>query len=485
MMVKRLRALCLAGLSVLLVLTMLTGCNGTGNTTSEPAASEGNVGTVKGIPTAALSDADAAAFSALSHHYLKVDNSVESTQTGTAVEVAADGSFFDDFNNGIDENVWGIAQKTWGGDNHGVIRANVAYTADGILVLTANGDLYEGPLNPSPEDKDGVRTGACLVTQQNLGPGSYEVRMKVAPQMGACTAMWTFFWSSEEVNHEIDIEIPASTKNFKNSQFVTRTGEEVYTDRQTVPNFFHNDGQWHTYRFDWHTSPEKVDFYVDDKLEMTIEDTIPTIAGNFWLGVWFPKRWCGVPTFDTSYMLVDWVKYTAYDEPYTPTDGTFTYTPFNAYPTEPIELPTINYISNGGFEVDSIAWTTVNDGAVVDNPDTGSRMLRLGNADARVEQTVNSIIPESQYALNVSGFGVGDSKAKVTIEYLELFGDTVLGTEEMTLDGAAFAQKTLSITTPKNAERIKVTLSGEGDGPFYFDDLYLTQPARGDFNVVE
>lgn len=488
MMAKRIRVLCMAGLSLLLILTMLTGCTGTGNTTSEPSASdtsEGNEGTVKGIPVATLSEADATAFSALSHHYLKIDNSVASTQTGTPVEVAADGSFFDDFTGGIDPNVWGIAKRAWGGGNHGVIRENVAYTADGILVLTANGDLYNGPLNPSPEDKDGVRTGACLVTQQNLGPGSYEVRLKVAPQMGACTAMWTFFWASEAVNHEIDIELPASTKNFKNSQFVTWTGEEVYTDRQTVPNFYHNDGQWHTYRFDWHTSPEKVDFYVDDQLEMTIEDTVPTIAGNFWLGVWFPKRWSGVPNFDTTYMLVDWVKYTAFDEPHTPTDKTFAYTPTNAYPKQPIVLPTVNYFSNGDFEVDSTAWSTTNDGAVVVNPDTGSRMLRLKNADASITQTLNSIIPESEYALNVSGFGVGDSTAKVKLEYLELFGDTVLGSEEMTLDGKGFAQKSLSIHTPKNAERIKITLSGEGDGPFYFDDLYLTQPSRSDFNVVE
>ena len=481
-MVKRTRALCMAGLAVLLCLSMLAGC---GSDPKGSPTSDGNVGTVKGIPVATLSDADAAAFSALSHHYLKVDNKAQSTQTGTPVEVAEDGSFFDDFNNGIDPEVWGIAQKTWGGENHGVIRANVAYTADGILVLTANGDLYDGPLNPSPEDDDGVRTGACLVTQKNLGPGSYEVRMKAAPQMGACTAMWTFFWRTSSVNHEIDIEIPASTKNFKNSQFVTWTGEEVYTDRQTIPTFYHNDGQWHTYRFDWHTSPEKVDFYVDDKLEMTIEDTVPTIAGNFWLGVWFPKRWCGVPTFDTTYMLVDWVKYTAYDEPHTPTDKPYDYTPFRSYPTEPIDLPTVNYISNGGFEVDTLAWTTTNDGAVVTNPDTESRMLRLGGADASVEQIVNSIIPESDYSLNVSGFGMGDSKAKVKLDYMALFGDEVISSEEMTLTGDGFSQQTLAIKTPAEAERIKITLCGEGDGPFYFDDLYLTQPVRGDFNVVE
>ena len=485
-MKKRLRSIGMAALSLLLVLALLTGCDN-GSNASQPEESdyEPNVGTVKGIPVAWLRSSEINGFLERTHHYVNIDNSVESTVTGEPVRVAEDGSFFDDFSGGIDPEVWGIAKRAWGGDNHGVIRENVGYTADGILVLTANGDLYDGPLNPSPEDKDGVRTGACLVTQQNLGPGSYEVRMKVASQMGACTAMWTFFWSSEEVNHEIDIEIPASTKNFQNSQFVTWTGEEVYTDKQTTPDFYHNDGQWHTYRFDWHTSPEKVDFYVDDNLEMTIEDTIPTIAGHFWLGVWFPKRWCGVPNFDTTYMLVDWVKYTAYDEPYTPTDGTFTYTPFNAYPTEPIELPTANFVANGDFEVDTTAWTTTNDGAVMQNPDRGNRMLRLGNADASVEQIVNSIIPDSDYTLNVNGFGVGDSHAKVKLEYLELFGDDVLDTEEMALTGDGFEAKSFSIHTPKGAERIRLTLCGEGDGPFFFDDIYLTQPARGDFNVIE
>ena len=471
----------MAGLSVLLILTMLTGCGNASGSADPEIVEEPD----EGMPVAKLSEKEASAFSALTHHYLKIDNSVQSTQTGIPVEVAEDGSFFDDFNNGIDPNVWGIAQKVWGGGNHGVIRANVAYTADGILVLTANGDMYNGPLNPSPEDKDGVRTGACLVTQKNLGPGSYEVRMKAAPRMGACSALWTFFWSSEAVNHEIDIEIPASTKNFKNSQFVTWTSEEDYTDRQTVPDYYHNDGHWHTYRFDWHTDPEKVDFYIDDEFQLTIEDDIPFIAGNFWVGVWFPKRWCGIPDFDTTYMLVDWVKFTAFDEPHTPTDGTFKYTPENAYPTEPIDLPTVNYISNGDFEVNSKAWAYEGKCTIVTNPDTGSRMLRLGNADASVTQTITGIIPNSEYALNVSGFGTGNSQAKVKVEYLELFGNTVLGTEELTLSGDAFAQQALAIKTPIYAERIRLTFTGEGDGPFYFDDLYLTQPSRGDFNVVD
>ena len=483
-MQKQKRSFWMMGLAAVLILSLLTACTGGESADSKPT-SEINTDMVRGIPTATLSEADAAAFSALSHHYLTIDNSAPSTQTGKAVEVAEDGSFFDDFNNGIDPNVWGIAMKAWGGGNHGVIRENVAYTADGLLVMTANGDLYEGPLNRDPDDKEGVRSGACLVTQHALGAGSYEVRMKVAPQMGACTAMWTFFWASEAVNHEIDIELPASTKNFKNSQFVTWTGEEVYTDRQTIPDFYHNDGQWHTYRFDWHTSPEKVDFYVDDEFQLTIEDTIPTIAGHFWLGVWFPKRWCGVPNFDTTYMLVDWVKYTAYDEPFTPTEKLYTYTPENTYPTEPVVLPTVNFISNGGFEVDSNAWTATGSATVVENPDTHGRMLRLGDDYASVTQTLTAIIPQSQYNLNVSGFGFNASAAKVKVEYLELIGDDVIGSDEMALTGNGFAQQSLDITTPENAERIRITLSGDGDGPLYFDDVYLTQPARGDFNVVE
>src|SRR5690554_4138056 len=53
---------------------------------------------------------------------------------------------FDDFDSGIDPNMWVIGNSKWGVGNGGVIHENVHYTADGLVILQTNGDLYDGDL---------------------------------------------------------------------------------------------------------------------------------------------------------------------------------------------------------------------------------------------------------------------------------------------------------------------------------------------------
>lgn len=432
----------------------------------------------KYLPVSEMSLFEKNAFQKNDHKYLSIDNSVDPIES-TPVVVAEDGSFFDDFSTGIDKNIWEIAQKAWGGGNHGVLRSNVSYTADGIVVLTGNGDLYDGPLNEYADDELGLRSGACIVTKKQLGPGSYEAKVKVHPQMGACTAMWTFFWTPDK-NHEIDIEIPASTKDFKKSQFVTWTTEEIYTEKETTPEFYHNDGNWHTYRFDWHTTPPHVDFYVDDKLEMTIDKDIPDTAGNLWLGVWFPKRWSGVPLFDTSYMLVDYFKYTAFDEPYNKVNKTFKKTPSKAYPTEPVDLPTCNFLSNAGFEYDTNTWKFDGDASIVQNPERNDYMLKIKDQDSVVKQIANSIVPNSEYTINFSACGTG----KVVIECLDsYYSDTSKSSLEIPFDSKSFSQYTETIKVPDGCHRIQVALYSSSKKTAYYDDFYLIQPNRNDFNL--
>ena len=75
-----------------------------------------------------------------------------------------------------------------------------------------------------------------------------------------------------------------------------------------------NDGEWHTYRFDWPTNPKRVEYYRDGVLLTTQTTTVPDHAGNFWLGVWFPNNWSGTPNFGTDYLYVDYVKFTPFYE---------------------------------------------------------------------------------------------------------------------------------------------------------------------------
>lgn len=164
---------------------------------------------------------------------------------------------------------------------------------------------------------DGKRTGGCLKTINSYASGSYEVKMKVLPEMGALSAMWTYY-NDGEINHEIDIEMPGTTVDFSNVLNTVWTddieSDEYRTSRLMKTPTVQDDGKWHVYRFDWHTNPKRVDFYRDNILTSSITTTVPFHAGKFWVGTWFPNNWCGNPDFATDHMYVDYVRITPFHE---------------------------------------------------------------------------------------------------------------------------------------------------------------------------
>ncbi|MEX2461160.1 MAG: glycoside hydrolase family 16 protein, partial [Paenibacillaceae bacterium] len=255
--------------------------------------------------------------------------------------------FFEDFNgSALDTSKWLVAKRQWGGinANGGVVPENVK-VANGKLILEAHGDLYTGPVKGINKDgtlrADGKRVGAAVATKDYYGSGSYEFSMKVAPKFGVCSAVWTFHYQEVEpgdpqyqgsgdyyvVNHEIDIEIPGRTGpehtniDFNKALLNTWQGENEgeYTTGYTNLGKYVNDGQFHTYRFDWHTGgngeTKRVDFYLDGVFLRSITTHIPDIAGRLWLGAWFPNGWTGTPNFDTETFEIDWVRITPFDEP--------------------------------------------------------------------------------------------------------------------------------------------------------------------------
>ena len=46
----------------------------------------------------------------------------------------------------------------------------------------------------------------------------------------------------------------------------------------------------------------------------TTRTTVPTRAGHFWVGAWFPRGWAGVPDFDTAELIIDWVRIIPFGE---------------------------------------------------------------------------------------------------------------------------------------------------------------------------
>ena len=268
------------------------------------------------------------------------------------------GVFYDDFSSGIvDPDKWYAANKNWGGDielegaggqnyNGGVVAENL-YVKDNKLQCEAHGSFYEGDVigitKGGDQRPDGKRAGACAVTKDYFASGRYEIRAKVAPAKGVCCTMWTFEY--EEIydrndpqfkgdgaycviNHEIDIEMPGrptpANENIGYDYALCNTwiGEkgDEYTASHTKLPQRQDDGQFHTYRFDWHagnedgTIPPRVEFYFDGVLVQINYTFIPFKAGRFWVGAWFPRGWAGTPNFDTSVFEVDWVKITPYFE---------------------------------------------------------------------------------------------------------------------------------------------------------------------------
>ena len=261
----------------------------------------------------------------------------------SAAAAAPDDAFYDDFSgSSLNAENWLIAEKNWGGTvtengktadyNGGVIAENVA-VRNGNLILTGCGNRYTGEIRGINRDgsrrADGKRCGAAIATKEYYGSGSYEIRAKIAPELGCCSAMWTFEYEEETVgqtlqitNHEIDIEFPGRDENdafsLSHALCTTWLTEDDYRTK-SVSCGAQADGQFHTYRFDWHTGSEtekpRVDYYFDGELTHTATEYIPTNAGRFWLGLWFPKNWAGTPDFDTAVFEIDYAKITPFHEP--------------------------------------------------------------------------------------------------------------------------------------------------------------------------
>ena len=282
------------------------------------------------------------------------------------VELDYEHAFFDDFSGGVKYENWHIAKQAWGGSNGGVIPENVSYTDDGILRFKGNGGYYlEGEVNGVGDIKDGRYTGSALISKFLTGPGRYEIKMKVLPRMGACTAFWTYAYEFEnELNHEIDIELPGGNRsgvptfaNLLNTNYHKET-QSISQDTKVKDilgnEVYLNDGEWHVFGFDWYTDPAKIIYYLDGKVCATTDLFVPYLQSRLWVGVWFPvsSGFVGSAEFESDYMEVDYISYIPFkNQPYTEytpvTNGVAT---LNEYPTMPTNSKVINKIANGNFE---------------------------------------------------------------------------------------------------------------------------------------
>jgi beta-glucanase (GH16 family) len=239
--------------------------------------------------------------------------------------------FFDDFNgNTLDTTIWKPAHMVWGNvpdkiTNGGVVSQNV-HVSGGNLVVEAHGKEYTGTVKGFEQN---TRVGGAVSTIRPFASGRFEIRAKICPRVGALSAFWTYYYENDNYNHEIDFEMPGHNQSpygpkDSNLEYGLATSWRGVNkpDYHTVDTYFGKqaDGQYHLYRFEWHTGgdgkPPRVEWYYDNRLIATNTNAgqVPTHAASFWIGVWFPS-WIGESNFDTDFMYVDWIRVTPFNEP--------------------------------------------------------------------------------------------------------------------------------------------------------------------------
>ena len=411
--------------------------------------------------------------------------------------------FYDDFSgDSLDTDKWLIAEKMWGGWNGGVVPANVS-VSDGTLKLEGHGNLYTGDVEGCNKNlPGGIRTGAAVATREYYASGSYEIVAKVAPELGACSAIWTFEYEEYEkgsegynqypdqtgsycaVNHEIDIELPTANEDYDTPTFhAARFNTYEMENRsnahfQTLPEAV-DDGEWHTYRFDWHTGDEdeesRVDFYVDGELLYTSYEHIPTNASRLWIGIWFPASkdsdgdgygdtgWTGTADFDTTVFEIDSVKITPYNEA-GDTVGNETYAKdgwaADSFP-EDIAAENYDHIVNGDFSDGEEGWKLSGKAEISDE----QGVLDTGSVTNTISQTI-TVYPNMTYTL----------KADVITNGTEV----TLGTRKANGSGntcetyTESGEKYLTFTTEKSCTEMEIYAQvvryQDGD-PAYVDNI--------------
>lgn len=230
---------------------------------------------------------------------------------------------YDDFSGITLNNHWVVSHRKWGGfDNKGVSAKNVYLdTANDKVIIRALGNQHVG--TDTIDGVGGPISGGALVLKESARPGRYETKFKAAYRVGVCNAFWTYTENSHGENHEIDIEFPFKDNSWNNNSFdevifTNYIGESNFEQTHKTLDYYLNDGEYHTYAFDWYYSSthKEIRYYIDSHLLAThrIESKLPFLPSRLWLGCWIPNNpgFVGLPNFDECFMEIDYFKYSPF-----------------------------------------------------------------------------------------------------------------------------------------------------------------------------
>lgn len=419
------------------------------------------------------------------------------------VEFDYDNAFFDDFTGGVDSSSWYIANHAWGSGNGGCIPDNVHYTDDGILFLQGNGNYYsDSDVRGVGDVKDGRYTGAALISKFNTKPGRYEIKMKPLPRQGACTAFWTYAYEFtddlENNNHEIDIELPGGNlqgiptfENILNTNYQTETKKE--SQDTALKDIFEkdvylNDGEFHTFGFDWYTDPEMIVYYVDNKICAISDAFIPTLESKLWLGVWFPVSagFVGTANFEKDIMEVDYVKYIPFkNQPCVSFNPSLSETAtLDKYPNQSESLLISDMVSNGDFEyydgnkenkgwvfakyidedkdVDEIAGIDYNNGY----EESKGAFVKDGGV---IKQEIDSVYSSFIYDFSFNAKGNGN----VIVSYLGNSTIDKIGQEVFSIDNDEYEYFSKELKIPDGTKSVQILIDTNNGKTLYIDNISM------------
>lgn len=278
----------------------------------------------------------------------------------------AGAGFYDDFSSGIDEGRWEKVNKQWGGNNGGVVPANVVWqqSRDHALDLVGHGDLYQG--SAIGANNMMTRVGASIATRDEYASGNFTICAKLPTVLGAVSAFWLYDYAelskgdvgyipgqSPIRNTEIDWETPTNQGPNTPISYRYVATSAWGGQKPGLDHYFHavvdvtpynggvspaDDHQFHQYEIIWQPDRmlngqrlpgsvtwlyaehcgEKGTVIQQIKGSASGFDDVPLHPMHLWLGLWFPVSatpylgqytgWAGTPDFATTAFEIKWVR---------------------------------------------------------------------------------------------------------------------------------------------------------------------------------
>lgn len=399
-----------------------------------------------------------------------------------------DNIFYDDFSSSRLDSNWVVSHRKWGAnDNKGVSANNVFLnTKDDKLIIRALGNQHLE--NSTIDGIGGPLSGGAIVLKDTVRPGRFEVRMKTTYRAGICAAFWTYTEDGDANNHEIDIELPprsGNTNPFDEVLFTNWVSGSEIEQSQHKLSYYLNDGEYHTFAFDWYYSKshKQIDYFIDGAKLASHKDQnyVPYLPSRLWLGAWIPNNegFVGLPNFDTSYMEIDYVKYSPFLNQEAVTLGTASGCGNTSLEYKIItEKPRYEWISNGTFHsiaksssISSRGYsytgnvTLSNNYGYLDTSTSGG--AKLGKSSS-ITYKIDSVPPEEKFTFEANFKG----KTTAKLNYFNR-GGVLFDSHSVQLENAEWDQLTYNCLTPKETYYMEMVFETSNEGEVLLDNLSM------------